>query len=37
MSQRYDVDIEEVEFLRHGDTAYMARVHKPRGPALSRR
>jgi acetyl esterase len=32
MSQRFEVDIEEVEFLRHGDTAYMARVHKPRGP-----
>jgi fermentation-respiration switch protein FrsA (DUF1100 family) len=32
MSQRYEVDIEEVEFLRHGNTAYIARVHKPRGP-----
>lgn len=31
MSQTYDIDIEEVEFLRHGDTAYMARVFKPRG------
>lgn len=31
MSQTYDVDIEEVEFLRHGDTAYMARIFKPRG------
>ncbi len=32
MSQRYEVDIEEVEFLRHDGTAYMARIHKPRGP-----
>jgi acetyl esterase len=32
MSQRYEIDIEEVEFLRHGDTAYMARIHRPRGP-----
>jgi acetyl esterase len=31
MSQGYEVDIEEVEFLRHDGTAYMARVHKPRG------
>ncbi len=31
MSQSYDVDIEEVEFLRHGDTAYIARVFRPRG------
>jgi acetyl esterase/lipase len=31
MSQSYEVDIEEVEFLHHGDTAYMARVFRPRG------
>ena len=31
MSQRYEVDIEEVEFLHHNGTAYIARVHKPRG------
>ncbi|HLI20428.1 MAG TPA: alpha/beta hydrolase, partial [Stellaceae bacterium] len=30
-SQSYDIDIEEVEFLRHGDTPYMARVFRPRG------
>lgn len=27
----YEVDIEEVEYLRHGDTPYLARVFKPRG------
>lgn len=32
MSQRYEVDIEEVEFLNHDGTAYLARIHKPRGP-----
>src|SRR5579872_1766293 len=31
MTETYDVDIEEVEFLRHDDTAYMARIFKPRG------
>jgi hypothetical protein len=31
MSQVYEVDIEEVEFLRHDGTAYIARIHKPRG------
>jgi acetyl esterase/lipase len=32
MSQHYEVDIEEIEFLRHDGMAYVARVHKPRGP-----
>ena len=27
----FDVEIEEVEYLRHGDTSYLARVFKPRG------
>ena len=27
----YAVDIEEVEYLRHGDTAYLARIFRPRG------
>ncbi len=27
----YEVDIEEVEYLRHGETVLMARVFKPRG------
>ncbi len=27
----YEVDIEDVEYLRHGDTAYLARVYQPRG------
>lgn len=31
MSPSYAIDTEEVEFLRHGDTAYIARVHRPRG------
>ncbi len=31
MAQRYEVDVEEVEYLRHGDTAFLARVYKPRG------
>ncbi len=31
MTDSYDVDIEEVEYLRHGDTAIMARIHRPRG------
>jgi len=29
--QSYDIDIEEVEYLRHGDTPYLARVFRPRG------
>ena len=28
---RYEVDIEEVEYLRHGDKSLLARVFKPRG------
>lgn len=31
MSRRYEIDVEEVEFLRHGATAYLARVFRPRG------
>jgi DNA mismatch repair ATPase MutS len=27
----YEVDIEEVEYVRHGDTPFLARVFKPRG------
>jgi acetyl esterase len=27
----YEVDVEDVEYLRHGDTALMARLFKPRG------
>ncbi len=27
----YEVDIEDVEYLRHGDTPYLARVYRPRG------
>ncbi|MGH7035916.1 MAG: alpha/beta hydrolase [Stellaceae bacterium] len=27
----YAVDIEEVEYLRHGETAYLARIFRPRG------
>jgi len=28
---RYEIDIEDVEYLRHGDKALLARVYKPRG------
>jgi hypothetical protein len=28
----YEIQIEEVEYLRHGDTPYIARLFKPRGP-----
>lgn len=28
---RYEIDIEEVEYLRHGDKPLFARLHKPRG------
>jgi acetyl esterase/lipase len=31
MTQTYEVDIEEVEFLRHGDKPFLARIFKPRG------
>ena len=27
----YEVDIEDVEYLRHGDTPLLARVFRPRG------
>lgn len=27
----YEIDIEEVEYLRHGDKPYLARIFKPRG------
>ena len=29
--QTYDIDIEDVEYLRHGDTPLLARLHKPQG------
>ncbi len=28
---RYDIDVEDVEYLRHGDKPLLARVYKPRG------
>jgi acetyl esterase len=31
MAESYEVDIEEVEYLRHGDQPLLARVFKPRG------
>ena len=31
MSEQHDVDIEEVEYLRHGTTPLMARMFRPRG------
>jgi acetyl esterase len=30
-SQTYDIDIEDVEYLRHGDQPLLARLHKPQG------
>ncbi|MGE3538238.1 MAG: alpha/beta hydrolase [Candidatus Tectimicrobiota bacterium] len=30
-SQMYDIDIEDVEYLRHGDNPLLARLHKPKG------
>jgi acetyl esterase/lipase len=30
-SQTYDIDIEDVEYLRHGDKPLLARLHKPQG------
>ena len=30
-SIEYDIDIEDVEYLRHGDAALLARLFKPRG------
>ena len=29
--QTYDIDIEDVEYLRHGDKHLLARLHKPQG------
>jgi hypothetical protein len=31
MPDTYDVDIEEVEYLRHGEKPLLARIHRPRG------
>lgn len=31
MDERYEIEIEEVEYLRHGDKPFLARVFKPRG------
>ena len=28
---RYAIDVEDVEYLRHGDKALLARIYKPRG------
>src|SRR3982074_1130134 len=28
---RYEIDVEDVEYLRHGDQPLLARVYKPRG------
>jgi len=28
---RYEIDVEDVEYLRHGDKALLARIYKPRG------
>jgi acetyl esterase len=28
---RYEIDVEDVEYLRHGDKSLLARVYKPRG------
>ena len=30
-TQTFDVDVADVEYLRHGDTPLMARLYKPRG------
>ena len=30
-SQRYEIDIEDVEYLRHGEKPLLARIYKPRG------
>ena len=30
-SRTYDIDIEDVEYLRHGDKPLLARLHKPQG------
>ena len=31
LKDRYEIDVEDVEYLRHGDKAFLARVYKPRG------
>ncbi len=28
---RYEIDVEDVEYIRHGNKAFLARVYKPRG------
>jgi hypothetical protein len=30
----YDIDVEDVEYLRHGDKPLLARLYKPRGQRL---
>ena len=31
VTSQYEIDVEDVEYLRHGDKALLARVYKPRG------
>ena len=31
VTSHYEIDVEDVEYLRHGDKALLARVYKPRG------
>jgi acetyl esterase len=31
LSNRYEVDMEDVEYLRHGDKPFLTRIYKPRG------
>ena len=31
LATQYEIDVEDVEYLRHGDKALLARVYKPRG------
>jgi acetyl esterase/lipase len=31
-NRTYDIEVEDVEYLRHGDTPLLARLFKPRGP-----
>ena len=28
---RHEIDVTDVEYIRHGDKPYLARVYKPRG------
>ena len=30
-TQTYDIDVEDVEYLRHGDKPLLARLFKPKG------